>query len=262
MNTKEVLSYFTEFSPVFVEWLNDSSCNVLFSDEYTAKRAIFILGKPLPPEDIPAGQELSMDVTQLEKLWHKGPDFHKSETPIPLIFRVATVADSRPDPSTHTTRRLWQSSTKTHLSKRKQGAKQTQATRGPAALDKALSSGRANGVTKRTHRRPRGGDVEMIDAEALPERISKDGKVRGASSFLTEDTARGYSEPQSRSARQQMRRRAPKVTGLFSAAAAGILLPKQPSRQTQMDTLERSSGDVAQTSIDPPSRETVSYADL
>lgn len=52
----QVLSYFGEYSPVYVEWLDDSSCNILFRDEFTAKRAIFSAGKPLPPEDIPEGQ--------------------------------------------------------------------------------------------------------------------------------------------------------------------------------------------------------------
>lgn len=52
----QVLSYFGEYQPVYVEWLDDSSCNVLFGDAFTAKRAIFALGKPLPPEDIPVGQ--------------------------------------------------------------------------------------------------------------------------------------------------------------------------------------------------------------
>jgi len=51
-----------------------------------------------------------VDVTQLEKLWHKGPDFEKDGATIPLIFRVATVEDKRPPPGTHTTRRLWQNS--------------------------------------------------------------------------------------------------------------------------------------------------------
>lgn len=51
-----MLSYFGEYQPVYVEWLDDSSCNVLFGDAFTAKRAIFALGKPLPPEDIPVGQ--------------------------------------------------------------------------------------------------------------------------------------------------------------------------------------------------------------
>lgn len=45
-----------EYGPTFVEWINDSSCNVLFADPHTAKRAIFGLGKPLPPADIPEGQ--------------------------------------------------------------------------------------------------------------------------------------------------------------------------------------------------------------
>ena len=89
----QVLSYFREYHPAYVEWLDDSSCNILFrgeaaqllknfslsaacntdddttlkrlmvhaamflvADEFTAKRSIFGLGKPLPPEDIPEGQ--------------------------------------------------------------------------------------------------------------------------------------------------------------------------------------------------------------
>ena len=39
--------------PKFVEWINDSSANVLFADAPTAKRAIAGTGKPLPPEEAP-----------------------------------------------------------------------------------------------------------------------------------------------------------------------------------------------------------------
>ncbi len=39
--------------PKFVEWINDSSANVLFADGPTAKRAVAGMGKPLPPEDAP-----------------------------------------------------------------------------------------------------------------------------------------------------------------------------------------------------------------
>lgn len=56
-------------------------------------------------------EQAVVDVTQLEKLWHKGPDFEKDGAAIPLVFRVATVEDKRPPPGTHTTRRLWQAST-------------------------------------------------------------------------------------------------------------------------------------------------------
>ncbi|KAG2501703.1 hypothetical protein HYH03_000204 [Edaphochlamys debaryana] len=50
MSTKEVLSYFGEYGPVFVEWLDDSSCNVLFADANSVKRALVGKGTPLPPE--------------------------------------------------------------------------------------------------------------------------------------------------------------------------------------------------------------------
>ena len=43
-----------------MEWINDSCCNVLFADQQAAKRAVFGMGKPLPPEDIPEGQSASM----------------------------------------------------------------------------------------------------------------------------------------------------------------------------------------------------------
>ena len=32
--------YFREWCPVFVEWINDSSCNVVFADAFTAQRAM------------------------------------------------------------------------------------------------------------------------------------------------------------------------------------------------------------------------------
>ena len=48
-----------EYGPTFVEWINDSCCNVLFADQQAAKRAVFGMGKPLPPEDIPDGQSAS-----------------------------------------------------------------------------------------------------------------------------------------------------------------------------------------------------------
>lgn len=40
MSTAECISYFGDYAPVFVEWINDSSCNVVFADAFTAKRAM------------------------------------------------------------------------------------------------------------------------------------------------------------------------------------------------------------------------------
>lgn len=43
----------TPAGPKYVEWINDSSANVLFADGPTAKRAVAGMGKPLPPEEAP-----------------------------------------------------------------------------------------------------------------------------------------------------------------------------------------------------------------
>ena len=51
MSNSDCLSYFGDHGPTFVEWIDDSSCNILFEDEFTAKRALIGRGKPLPPED-------------------------------------------------------------------------------------------------------------------------------------------------------------------------------------------------------------------
>ena len=46
------------------------------------------------------------DPASLQFLWHKGGDFVKAGTPIPLIFRIATVEDVRPADRVPS-RRLW-----------------------------------------------------------------------------------------------------------------------------------------------------------
>ena len=43
MSTADCMGYFGEFGPVFCEWINDSSCNVVFADAFTAKRAMLAL---------------------------------------------------------------------------------------------------------------------------------------------------------------------------------------------------------------------------
>ena len=50
MSNSDCLSYFGDYGPTFVEWIDDSSCNILFEDEFTAKRALIGRGRPLPPE--------------------------------------------------------------------------------------------------------------------------------------------------------------------------------------------------------------------
>ncbi|KAL4426356.1 hypothetical protein ABPG77_004650 [Micractinium sp. CCAP 211/92] len=107
LSTGDILKYFADYGPKFVEWINDSSANVLFADAPTAKRAVAGLGKPLPPDEAP--EQLGIDPTDpsaIQFLWHKGEDFVKAGTPIPLIFRIATVEDVKPADRVPS-RRLW-----------------------------------------------------------------------------------------------------------------------------------------------------------
>jgi len=52
---KDLMSYFGDYGPTYVEWLGDLSCNVCFEDQHTARRALLSLGQDIPsppPEDI------------------------------------------------------------------------------------------------------------------------------------------------------------------------------------------------------------------
>lgn len=51
MSTKECLQYFEDYGPSRVEWLDDSSCNVIFADADTAKRAMVGKGRPFGAGD-------------------------------------------------------------------------------------------------------------------------------------------------------------------------------------------------------------------
>ncbi|CAD7697684.1 unnamed protein product [Ostreobium quekettii] len=44
MNSKDVLRYFTDYGPKYVEWINDSSCNIVFGDGGSAMHAILGMG--------------------------------------------------------------------------------------------------------------------------------------------------------------------------------------------------------------------------
>lgn len=47
MSTEDIFTYFKDFGAACVEWINDSSCNVIFLDMQTATRALQGLSKPL-----------------------------------------------------------------------------------------------------------------------------------------------------------------------------------------------------------------------
>ncbi len=103
LSTKDILKYFEEYLPQYVEWINDSSCNVVFSDNSTAKRVLAGLGKPLT-ESVDSVDDL---FKSMGKTWHKGQDFMKNGvTPVPLMFRLATDEDVKPRGGTNS-RGLW-----------------------------------------------------------------------------------------------------------------------------------------------------------
>ena len=114
LSTSDILRYFSEWGPTYVEWLDDSSANVVFADELTAKRALVGRGKPLPPPPAGvgaagAGAEAGAaggdggeggssappldptDISNAPFLWHKGDDATKAGTPVPIVYRMATV---------------------------------------------------------------------------------------------------------------------------------------------------------------------------
>ncbi|KAG2435731.1 hypothetical protein HXX76_006928 [Chlamydomonas incerta] len=146
MSTREVLSYFGDYGATFVEWLDDSSCNVLFPDVNSTKRALVGRGTPLPPEvvaqpqseeqaaaeaaamaaavrpgdpvpappavryqpELPVPDNLA-DVANIPYVWVKGEEFTKKGTPVSLVYRMATVLDVRDMAAPKRTRELWKS---------------------------------------------------------------------------------------------------------------------------------------------------------
>ncbi|GBF90683.1 splicing RNP complex component protein [Raphidocelis subcapitata] len=112
MSTADVKGYFGDYAPRFVEWINDSSCCVLFGDAASAARAIVASGHPLPADvEAPdAGGQGGLDPTSIDSLpylWHKGRDFVKGGTPISLMYRMATEADRKDTAAPRRSRYLW-----------------------------------------------------------------------------------------------------------------------------------------------------------
>ena len=103
LNTTEILGYFTSFGPKYVEWIDDSSCNVVFADTTNATRAHVNRGKALDEED-------GSVATGLPRGWRRGPDFERGTLKVPLMYRYATAADIKPEllgKTKEKSRRLW-----------------------------------------------------------------------------------------------------------------------------------------------------------
>ncbi|XP_006899814.1 PREDICTED: uncharacterized protein C17orf85 homolog [Elephantulus edwardii] len=60
MSTQDIFSYFKEYPPAHIEWLDDTSCNVVWLDEMTAARALINMSS-LPDLDKIRGRDASED---------------------------------------------------------------------------------------------------------------------------------------------------------------------------------------------------------
>lgn len=96
MTTAECMGYFGEYGPVFCEWINDSSCNVVFNDEHAARRAIRMKGQTMGAFANPDGKAALPEGLEAEMLWHSGPEFHTKGKTLQLSFRLATEDDIKP----------------------------------------------------------------------------------------------------------------------------------------------------------------------
>lgn len=150
MSTKDILNYFGDYGPKVVEWINDSSANVVFSDAGTAERAMVGMGTPMVSEDLPTGA--LADPSAIKYIWFKGRDYKKGGSDIPLVYRVATVLDVKPAQRVKS-RRLWVGAG------RRGGGSGRGSGRGGA-------KGAKGGVSKKKGGRQRDEDVKMDDQGA------------------------------------------------------------------------------------------------
>lgn len=86
MSTKDVFAYFSDFAPGSVEWIDDSSCNVVWDDEFTASRVLMAVGKEIQK---PTDEDISDAV---EVRWKQGPPHPKAKC---LLLRLATKKDKK-----------------------------------------------------------------------------------------------------------------------------------------------------------------------
>lgn len=110
LSTEEVMTHFREYGPSWCEWLNDSSCNVVFEDPFTVVRAL--RGMAIATEEMPDAPLEKMDdaegagasvavagdgVLRDELKWKPARAVGRRDGVMPLWIRMATVRDVRPE---------------------------------------------------------------------------------------------------------------------------------------------------------------------
>jgi hypothetical protein len=89
LSTKDIFTYFKDYAVSAVEWINDSSCNAVFVDAYTAKRALYFHSRELTPQESKSEdtdkQSDGVDA-QFGYNWRRGLDYKNRQ----LLLRYAT----------------------------------------------------------------------------------------------------------------------------------------------------------------------------
>jgi len=89
MSTKDVFAYFGDFAPGSVEWIDDSSCNVVWDDDFSASRVLITIGKDIQKPADDDDEDISEAV---EIRWKLGPPHPNAER---LLLRLATKKDKK-----------------------------------------------------------------------------------------------------------------------------------------------------------------------
>lgn len=100
MSSDDVLSFFKQFDPASLEWVNDTSCNVVFDDAQTATKAMAqltthrICSAAIPQSEsaIPVMEATSLETAVPDGTWLLG---HKHEKAKHLLIRFAKSGDKK-----------------------------------------------------------------------------------------------------------------------------------------------------------------------
>jgi hypothetical protein len=89
VRTSDVMEYFVGYGPAYVEWINDSSCTIVFQDHFTAGRALVALGKEIPPQTL----KQKTDKVATEDAPASGEDVDMADTEAPAANDSATAME-------------------------------------------------------------------------------------------------------------------------------------------------------------------------
>jgi hypothetical protein len=95
LRTPDILGHFADFGPSYVEWLGETSVNVQFEDEFSAKRALKAIGQdiPEPPvkEEAEVVQEGAAEVA-MDEAGQEGGEEKAAEADAEAATEAATEA--------------------------------------------------------------------------------------------------------------------------------------------------------------------------